>query len=145
MGHFLWLMALVSCLGLQCDHYRRGIISGSACKALCDQRTLTLQRCLSTSPAYQVHKQAHGAHTRTYTSTHMLTPTYADEHVRKHTHTTHAHTHSHIYSASISKRTTPRAIIKSVFIYINIMRTGRMQGGAYYMNLSGYTCCKDTE
>ncbi|XP_059906468.1 divergent protein kinase domain 1B [Gadus macrocephalus] len=38
-----------------CDHYRRGIISGSACKALCDQRTLTLQRCLSTSPAYQVY------------------------------------------------------------------------------------------
>uniref|UniRef100_UPI0037E899C8 divergent protein kinase domain 1B n=1 Tax=Semicossyphus pulcher TaxID=241346 RepID=UPI0037E899C8 len=38
-----------------CDHYRRGIISGSSCKALCDQRTLTLQRCMSTSSTYQVY------------------------------------------------------------------------------------------
>ncbi|CAL8277295.1 unnamed protein product [Merluccius merluccius] len=38
-----------------CNHYRRGIISGSSCKALCDQRTLSLQRCMSTSPTYQVY------------------------------------------------------------------------------------------
>ncbi|XP_028830473.1 divergent protein kinase domain 1B [Denticeps clupeoides] len=38
-----------------CDHYRRGIIAGSACKSLCEDRTLTLQRCLSTSPTQQVY------------------------------------------------------------------------------------------
>ncbi|KAF3849332.1 hypothetical protein F7725_015829 [Dissostichus mawsoni] len=38
-----------------CDHYRRGIISGSSCKALCDQRTLTMQRCMSTSSTHQVY------------------------------------------------------------------------------------------
>uniref|UniRef100_G3PTR6 Divergent protein kinase domain 1B n=1 Tax=Gasterosteus aculeatus aculeatus TaxID=481459 RepID=G3PTR6_GASAC len=38
-----------------CDHYRRGIISGSSCKALCDQRTLTLQHCMSTSSTRQVY------------------------------------------------------------------------------------------
>lgn len=37
----------------QCDHYRRGIISGSSCKALCDQRTLRLQHCMSTSSTHQ--------------------------------------------------------------------------------------------
>lgn len=42
----------------QCDHYRRGIISGSSCKALCDQRTLTMQRCMSTSSTHQV-KETH--------------------------------------------------------------------------------------
>ncbi|XP_030625405.1 divergent protein kinase domain 1B [Chanos chanos] len=38
-----------------CDHYKRGIISGSVCKSLCEERTLTLQRCLSTSPTQQVY------------------------------------------------------------------------------------------
>ncbi|XP_046900694.1 divergent protein kinase domain 1B [Hypomesus transpacificus] len=38
-----------------CDHYRRGIISGSSCKALCDHRTLTLQRCMSSSSTHQVY------------------------------------------------------------------------------------------
>ncbi|XP_076140935.1 divergent protein kinase domain 1B [Alosa pseudoharengus] len=38
-----------------CDHYRRGIIAGSACKALCEERTLNLQRCLSTSSTHQVY------------------------------------------------------------------------------------------
>ncbi|XP_008401639.1 divergent protein kinase domain 1B isoform X2 [Poecilia reticulata] len=38
-----------------CDHYRRGIISGSSCKALCDQKTLTLHRCMSTSSTHQVY------------------------------------------------------------------------------------------
>ncbi|KAF6721113.1 Protein FAM69B [Oryzias melastigma] len=38
-----------------CDHYRRGIISGSSCKALCDQRSLTLHRCMSTSSTHQVY------------------------------------------------------------------------------------------
>lgn len=39
---------------VQCDHYRRGIISGSSCKALCEQKTLTMQRCMSTSSTHQV-------------------------------------------------------------------------------------------
>ncbi|XP_017286750.1 divergent protein kinase domain 1B [Kryptolebias marmoratus] len=38
-----------------CDHYRRGIISGSSCKALCDQKTLSLHRCMSTSSTHQVY------------------------------------------------------------------------------------------
>lgn len=46
------IMLLSGCL-LQCDHYRRGIISGSSCKALCDQRTLRLQHCMSTSSTHQ--------------------------------------------------------------------------------------------
>ncbi len=43
----------------QCDHYRRGIISGSVCKSLCEEKTLSLQRCLSTSPTHQVNSQKH--------------------------------------------------------------------------------------
>ncbi|KAL7853379.1 hypothetical protein AOLI_G00202230 [Acnodon oligacanthus] len=43
------------CTMLICEHYRRGIISGSVCKSLCEEKTLTLQRCLSTSPAHQVY------------------------------------------------------------------------------------------
>ncbi|XP_021446240.1 divergent protein kinase domain 1B isoform X2 [Oncorhynchus mykiss] len=38
-----------------CDHYRSGIVSGSSCKALCEERTLTLQRCMSTSSTHQVY------------------------------------------------------------------------------------------
>ncbi|CAB1318813.1 unnamed protein product [Coregonus sp. 'balchen'] len=38
-----------------CDHYRRGIISGSSCKALCEERSLTLQRCKSTSSTHQMY------------------------------------------------------------------------------------------
>uniref|UniRef100_A0A1A8CQ87 Family with sequence similarity 69, member B n=1 Tax=Nothobranchius kadleci TaxID=1051664 RepID=A0A1A8CQ87_NOTKA len=38
-----------------CDHYRRGIISGSSCKALCDQKTLSLHHCMSTSSTHQVY------------------------------------------------------------------------------------------
>ena len=51
--HFL-LTRFISCFPWQCDHYRRGIISGSSCKALCDHRTLTLQRCMSSSSTHQV-------------------------------------------------------------------------------------------
>ncbi|KAG9266012.1 protein FAM69B-like [Astyanax mexicanus] len=43
------------CTMLICEHYRRGIISGSVCKSLCEEKTLTLQRCLSTSPTNQVY------------------------------------------------------------------------------------------
>uniref|UniRef100_A0A147A5V7 Divergent protein kinase domain 1B n=1 Tax=Fundulus heteroclitus TaxID=8078 RepID=A0A147A5V7_FUNHE len=43
------------CQMVICDHYRRGIISGSSCKALCDQKTLTLHRCMSTSSTHQVY------------------------------------------------------------------------------------------
>ncbi|XP_048858578.1 divergent protein kinase domain 1B-like [Brienomyrus brachyistius] len=38
-----------------CDHYRRGIISGSSCKAQCEDNTLVLQHCLSSSPSHQVY------------------------------------------------------------------------------------------
>uniref|UniRef100_A0AAY5EQN0 FAM69 N-terminal domain-containing protein n=1 Tax=Electrophorus electricus TaxID=8005 RepID=A0AAY5EQN0_ELEEL len=41
------------CTVLICEHYQRGIISGSVCKSLCEEKTLTLQRCLSTSPTHQ--------------------------------------------------------------------------------------------
>ncbi|XP_076836750.1 divergent protein kinase domain 1B [Brachyhypopomus gauderio] len=43
------------CTMLICEHYERGIISGSVCKSLCEEQTLTLQRCLSTSPTRQVY------------------------------------------------------------------------------------------
>ncbi|XP_016325761.1 protein FAM69B-like [Sinocyclocheilus anshuiensis] len=43
------------CTMLICDHYRRGIISGSVCKSLCEEKTLSLQRCLSMSPTHQVY------------------------------------------------------------------------------------------
>lgn len=49
----LCLLYWISGFLLQCDHYRRGIISGSSCKALCDQRTLKLQHCMSTSSTHQ--------------------------------------------------------------------------------------------
>lgn len=43
------------CTMIICDHYQRGIISGSACKSLCEEKTLSLQHCLSTSPTHQVY------------------------------------------------------------------------------------------
>uniref|UniRef100_A0A8C6MH36 Divergent protein kinase domain 1B n=1 Tax=Nothobranchius furzeri TaxID=105023 RepID=A0A8C6MH36_NOTFU len=52
---FLLLTLCFLCLFLQCDHYRRGIISGSSCKALCDQKTLSLHHCMSTSSTHQVY------------------------------------------------------------------------------------------
>nr|XP_033816563.1 divergent protein kinase domain 1B isoform X1 [Geotrypetes seraphini] len=38
-----------------CDQYKKGIISGSACKDLCEDRTLLFQQCLSSSPTHQVY------------------------------------------------------------------------------------------
>ncbi|KAL4623352.1 protein FAM69B-like [Arapaima gigas] len=43
------------CQMIICDHYRRGIISGSSCKAQCEDNTLVLQQCLSSSPKHQVY------------------------------------------------------------------------------------------
>lgn len=43
------------CQMVICDHYKRGIISGSSCKALCDQKSLIMQRCMSTSSTHQVY------------------------------------------------------------------------------------------
>ncbi|XP_023673694.1 divergent protein kinase domain 1B-like isoform X1 [Paramormyrops kingsleyae] len=43
------------CHAVICDHYKRGIISGSSCKPLCEKRTLKLQHCLSSSPTHQVY------------------------------------------------------------------------------------------
>lgn len=39
----------------QCEHYHKGLVSGSVCKSLCEEKTLTLQHCLSTSPTHQVN------------------------------------------------------------------------------------------
>jgi len=38
----------------QCDQYKKGIISGSTCKDLCEERSLLFQHCLSSSPTQQV-------------------------------------------------------------------------------------------
>ncbi|XP_060791716.1 divergent protein kinase domain 1B [Neoarius graeffei] len=43
------------CTMLICEHYRKGIISGSVCQSLCEEKTLTLQHCLSTLPTHQVY------------------------------------------------------------------------------------------
>ncbi|XP_077594181.1 divergent protein kinase domain 1B isoform X1 [Stigmatopora nigra] len=43
------------CRAVICDHYSRGVISGSYCKALCEQKTLTLGHCMSTSSQHQVY------------------------------------------------------------------------------------------
>ncbi|XP_061912991.1 divergent protein kinase domain 1B isoform X2 [Entelurus aequoreus] len=43
------------CHAAICNHYKRGVIAGSSCKALCEQKTLTLQRCMSTSSKHQVY------------------------------------------------------------------------------------------
>uniref|UniRef100_A0A8B9TER0 Divergent protein kinase domain 1B n=1 Tax=Anas platyrhynchos TaxID=8839 RepID=A0A8B9TER0_ANAPL len=38
-----------------CDQYKKGIISGSTCKELCEEHSLLFQRCLSSSPTQQVY------------------------------------------------------------------------------------------
>lgn len=38
----------------QCDQYKKGIISGSTCKDLCEEHSLRFQHCLSSSPTQQV-------------------------------------------------------------------------------------------
>uniref|UniRef100_A0A8B9EVE3 Divergent protein kinase domain 1B n=1 Tax=Anser cygnoides TaxID=8845 RepID=A0A8B9EVE3_ANSCY len=49
----------LSCLSLpsppQCDQYKKGIISGSTCKDLCEEHSLLFQHCLSSSPTQQVY------------------------------------------------------------------------------------------
>ncbi|KAM6336907.1 divergent protein kinase domain 1B [Alca torda] len=42
------------CRMIICDQYKKGIISGSTCKDLCEERSLLFQRCLSSSPTQQV-------------------------------------------------------------------------------------------
>ncbi|KAM9324137.1 divergent protein kinase domain 1B [Gastrophryne carolinensis] len=44
------------CRMIICDQYKKGIISGSSCKDLCDERTLVFQQCLSSSPTHQVYR-----------------------------------------------------------------------------------------
>ncbi|XP_061436114.1 divergent protein kinase domain 1B-like isoform X2 [Lethenteron reissneri] len=43
------------CKIMVCDQYKKGIIAGSACSALCEEKTLQFQRCLSTHPTRQVY------------------------------------------------------------------------------------------
>uniref|UniRef100_A0AAV2ITJ6 EF-hand domain-containing protein n=1 Tax=Knipowitschia caucasica TaxID=637954 RepID=A0AAV2ITJ6_KNICA len=43
------------CQMIICGHYKRGIISGSSCKALCDQKSLTMQRCMTTTSTHQIY------------------------------------------------------------------------------------------
>ncbi|XP_015269661.1 PREDICTED: protein FAM69B [Gekko japonicus] len=43
------------CRMIICDQYNKGIISGSSCKDLCEDHTLALQQCLSSSPTHQVY------------------------------------------------------------------------------------------
>ncbi|XP_068270072.1 divergent protein kinase domain 1B [Nyctibius grandis] len=43
------------CRMIICDQYKKGIISGSTCKDLCEERSLLFQRCLSSSPTQQVY------------------------------------------------------------------------------------------
>ncbi|MGH0122831.1 UNVERIFIED_CONTAM: hypothetical protein FKN15_008261 [Acipenser sinensis] len=43
------------CQMIICDHYRRGIISGSSCRDLCEENKLVFQHCLSSTPTYQVY------------------------------------------------------------------------------------------
>lgn len=44
----------------QCDQYKKGIISGSTCRDLCDEHTLVFQHCLSSSPTQQVGRAVRG-------------------------------------------------------------------------------------
>ncbi|XP_073415553.1 divergent protein kinase domain 1B isoform X1 [Dendrobates tinctorius] len=44
------------CRMIICDQYKKGIISGSACKDLCDDHTLVFHQCLSSSPTHQVYR-----------------------------------------------------------------------------------------
>ncbi|GAB0198570.1 divergent protein kinase domain 1B [Grus japonensis] len=43
------------CRMIICDQYKKGIISGSTCKDLCEERSLLFQHCLSSSPTQQVY------------------------------------------------------------------------------------------
>lgn len=43
------------CQMIICDRYKKGIISGSACKDLCEENKLQFQQCLSSSPVNQVY------------------------------------------------------------------------------------------
>ncbi|NWX89109.1 FA69B protein, partial [Nothoprocta pentlandii] len=43
------------CRAVICNQYRKGIISGSTCRELCEELTLRFQRCLSSSAAQQVY------------------------------------------------------------------------------------------
>ncbi|XP_067833684.1 divergent protein kinase domain 1B-like isoform X2 [Heptranchias perlo] len=43
------------CQMIICDRYKKGIISGSACKDLCEENTLLFQQCLSSNPMHQVY------------------------------------------------------------------------------------------
>ncbi|OWK61371.1 Protein FAM69B [Lonchura striata] len=44
------------CRMIICDQYKKGIISGSTCKDLCEERILLFQHCLSSSPSQQVYR-----------------------------------------------------------------------------------------
>ncbi|XP_064891716.1 divergent protein kinase domain 1B isoform X2 [Columba livia] len=50
-----WRPVLVPVWGTGCDQYKKGIISGSTCKDLCEERSLHFQHCLSSSPTQQVY------------------------------------------------------------------------------------------
>ncbi|XP_078605478.1 divergent protein kinase domain 1A-like isoform X2 [Branchiostoma floridae x Branchiostoma japonicum] len=51
-----------ACRAIICDRYHKGIITGPLCPALCDDRTITLNQCLSSHPANQVYQGwLHGA------------------------------------------------------------------------------------
>uniref|UniRef100_A0A4W3J142 Divergent protein kinase domain 1B n=1 Tax=Callorhinchus milii TaxID=7868 RepID=A0A4W3J142_CALMI len=41
------------CQMIICDRYKKGIISGSACRDLCEENTLVFQHCLSSTPVHQ--------------------------------------------------------------------------------------------
>uniref|UniRef100_A0A8C4WCA7 Divergent protein kinase domain 1B n=1 Tax=Gopherus evgoodei TaxID=1825980 RepID=A0A8C4WCA7_9SAUR len=43
------------CQMIICDQYKKGIISGSTCKDLCEAHTLVFQQCLSSSPTQQAN------------------------------------------------------------------------------------------
>ncbi|XP_042193771.1 divergent protein kinase domain 1B [Callorhinchus milii] len=43
------------CQMIICDRYKKGIISGSACRDLCEENTLVFQHCLSSTPVHQVY------------------------------------------------------------------------------------------
>ncbi|KFP03552.1 Protein FAM69B, partial [Calypte anna] len=43
------------CQMIICDQYKKGIISGSTCKDLCEEHSLLFQHCLSSSPTQQVY------------------------------------------------------------------------------------------
>ncbi|XP_039362340.1 divergent protein kinase domain 1B isoform X2 [Mauremys reevesii] len=54
--HFSTPRSLCSSQNMRCDQYKKGIISGSTCKDLCEEHTLVFQQCLSSSPTQQVYR-----------------------------------------------------------------------------------------